>query len=185
MKQLSSMTTGPACKRLQHAADAGAARDVAVLADLGAGADRGPGVDHGAAVDIGAEIDEARHQDDARGDIGGAADDAAGDGAEAGGAEAGIVPAGELGRHLVEPDRRAEAGRPDRRGSTLMSLRRNDSSTAFFSHWLTCQSSPTRSATRKRPSSRPASAASTASRTAPLVPVLSWSRFSQADLMAF
>ena len=46
-------------QRLEHAADAGAAGDVAVLADLRAGADRGPGVDHGAAVDIGAEIDEA------------------------------------------------------------------------------------------------------------------------------
>src|SRR5205823_251364 len=40
-------------RRLQgfeHAADAGAAGNMAVLADLRAGADRGPGVDHGAAV---------------------------------------------------------------------------------------------------------------------------------------
>src|SRR3954468_4409442 len=70
-------------------------------------------------------------------------------------------------------------------GIVVMSLRRNDSSTAFLSHWLTCQSSPARSAPRKRPSSSPASAASTASRTAPWVPVLSWSRISQADSMAF
>src|SRR5690606_37147805 len=35
-------------QRLQHAADAGAAGDVAVFPDLGAGTDRGPGVDHGA-----------------------------------------------------------------------------------------------------------------------------------------
>src|SRR6266403_844560 len=71
-------------QRLEHAADADAAREVAVLADLRAGADRRPGVDHGAAVDIGADIDEARHQHDARGDIGGAADDAGGHRTEAG-----------------------------------------------------------------------------------------------------
>ena len=73
----------PGLQRLQHAADAGAAGDVAVLADLGAGADRGPGIDHGAAVDPRADIDEARHQHDARRDIGRAAHDAAGHGAEA------------------------------------------------------------------------------------------------------
>src|SRR5438552_9705982 len=58
-------------RRLQgfeHAADAGAAGNMAVLADLRAGADRGPGVDHGAAVDIGAEIDERGHQHHARRD---------------------------------------------------------------------------------------------------------------------
>ena len=62
-------------QRLEHAADAGAAGDVAVLADLRAGADRRPGVDHGALVHIGAEIDEARHQHHARRDIGRAAHD--------------------------------------------------------------------------------------------------------------
>ena len=39
---------GAGLQRLEHAADAGAAGDVAVLADLRAGADGGPGVDHGA-----------------------------------------------------------------------------------------------------------------------------------------
>ena len=48
MKQLSSMITGSGLQRLKHAADAGAAGDMAVLADLRAGADRRPGVDHGA-----------------------------------------------------------------------------------------------------------------------------------------
>ncbi len=78
-----------------------------VLADLGAGADRGPGVDHAAAIDMGAEIDEAGHQHDARGDVGRAAHDAARHGAEAGLAEPCAIPAGELGRHLVPPDRPA------------------------------------------------------------------------------
>ena len=103
MKQLSSMITGPACKRLQHAADAGAAGDVHVLADLRAGADRRPGVDHGAGIDMGAEIDEGRHQHHARRDIGRAPHDAVGHGAEAGSREIGRAPAGELGRHLVPP----------------------------------------------------------------------------------
>ena len=78
MKQLSSMMTGPGLQRLEHAADAGAAGDVAVLADLRAGADRRPGVDHGAAIDIGAEIDEGRHQHHARRDEGRAAHHAPG-----------------------------------------------------------------------------------------------------------
>src|SRR5262249_48663368 len=60
----------PRLQRLQYAADAGAARDVAVLADLRTGADSRPGVDHGASVDIGAEIDEGRHQHYARRHIG-------------------------------------------------------------------------------------------------------------------
>ena len=75
-------------QRLEHAADADAAREVAVLADLRAGADRRPGIDHGAAADIGADIDEARHQHDVGRDIGRAAHDAARHGAEAGVAEA-------------------------------------------------------------------------------------------------
>ena len=59
MKQLSSMMTGFGLQRLEHAADADAAGEMAVLADLRARADRRPGVDHRACVDIGAEIDEA------------------------------------------------------------------------------------------------------------------------------
>src|SRR5262249_53094956 len=55
--------------RLQHAADADAARKVTVLADLRAGADGRPGIYHGAAVDVGADIHEARHQHDVRRDI--------------------------------------------------------------------------------------------------------------------
>src|SRR3546814_2605706 len=45
-------------QRLQHAADARAAGDVAVLADLRAGADGGPGVDHRARADVRADVDE-------------------------------------------------------------------------------------------------------------------------------
>src|SRR6185437_13564030 len=67
-------------------------------------------------------------------------------------------------------------------GITSMSLSRNDSSTAFFSHWLTCQRpSAWRSATRASPRSSKLSALSTALRTAPLVlgPILS--RLSKAS----
>ena len=46
MKQLSSMMVGRGLQRLEHAADADAARQVHVPADLRARADRGPGVDH-------------------------------------------------------------------------------------------------------------------------------------------
>src|SRR5262245_29312957 len=69
-------------------------------------------------------------------------------------------------------------------GMTVMSLRRNDSSTAFLSHWLTCQVpfGPF-SATRASPRSSRSSAASTASRTGPLVAGLTSLRFSKASSM--
>src|SRR5690606_33638781 len=57
-------------QRLEHAADAGAAADVAIPADLGAAADGGPGVDHGAGADVGANVDEARHQHHVLADVG-------------------------------------------------------------------------------------------------------------------
>src|SRR6202040_1129440 len=50
---------------------------------------------------------------------------------------------------------------------TCISFRRNDSSTAFFSHWWTCHSPACFSATRRRPESSASSACSTASRTEP------------------
>src|SRR6266851_906843 len=90
-------------ERLEHAADADAAREVAVLADLSAGPDGRPGIDHGGAVDIGTEIDEARHQNDARRDESGPPDDRARHGAETGRAKARGVPAREFRRHLVPP----------------------------------------------------------------------------------
>src|SRR4051812_41623715 len=69
-------------------------------------------------------------------------------------------------------------------GITLMSLRRNDSSTAFLSHWLTLHlPSDPRSATRASPLSSSSSALSTASRTSPLVVVEMPSRASKALLM--
>ena len=51
-----------------------------------------------------------------------------------------------------------------------MSFRRNDSSTAFFSHWLTVQPPSPFSATRTSPLSSRSSVFSTASRTTPVVP---------------
>jgi hypothetical protein len=63
---------------------------------------------------------------------------------------------------------------------TALGFRRNDSSTAFFSHWWTVQSFPVFSATRASPESSRARAASTASRTAPLVETLTSARASQA-----
>ncbi len=100
-------------QRLEHAADADAAGDVAVLADLRAGADRRPGVDHGAGIHIGAEIDERGHQHHARRDIGGAAHDAARHRAKAGGAEILVVPIVEFRRHLVPPGRMRRPARND------------------------------------------------------------------------
>ena len=61
-----------------------------------------------------------------------------------------------------------------------MSLRRKESSTAFFSHWWTGQPSGPFSATRSSPRSRPSSAASTASRISPAVCGPTWSRASKA-----
>src|SRR5215472_10182958 len=69
-------------------------------------------------------------------------------------------------------------------GMMLMSLRRNDSSTAFFSHWLTFHLPfDSRVATRASPLSSSSSARSTASRTSPLVAVETPSRASKAALM--
>jgi hypothetical protein len=79
---------GSGLERLEHAADAGAARNVHALADLRAAADRRPGIDHRAFADIGAEVDEAGHQHHALGDEGAAPHDRAGHHAEAGLAEA-------------------------------------------------------------------------------------------------
>ena len=99
----------PGLKRLEHAADPGAARNVDVPADLGAAADGRPGVDHRAFADARADVDEARHQHRAGRDVGAAADDRAGNRAEAGVGELLLAPAGELGRHLVPPVRAARA----------------------------------------------------------------------------
>ena len=84
------------------------------LADLRAGADRHPGVDHGLLADIGAEVDEARHQHRVGRNVGRAPHDRARHGAETGGAERALVPAGELRRNLVPPDRAARAAGHDR-----------------------------------------------------------------------
>src|SRR6218665_1747500 len=69
---------------------------------------------------------------------------------------------------------------------TWLSFRRNDSSTAFLTHWFTCHW-PTawRSATRRRPVSRSARTLSTASRTSPWVAALMVARFSHAVSMMF
>jgi hypothetical protein len=52
--------------RLEHAADADAAREVDVGADLRARPDGRPGVDHRPRADPGADVDVPRHEDDAR-----------------------------------------------------------------------------------------------------------------------
>ena len=64
--------------------------------------------------------------------------------------------------------------------TTSMSLRRNDSSTAFLSHWLTRHAPSVFSATRACPPSRRRKASSTASRTAPRVAGVTAARSSQA-----
>ena len=50
-------------RRLEHAADADAAREVHALADLRARPDRRPGVDHRVGADARADVHVARHQD--------------------------------------------------------------------------------------------------------------------------
>src|SRR5690606_18122693 len=95
-------------QRLQHAADAGAAGDVAVFPDLGAGTDRGPGVDHGALVHPGADVDEAGHQHHVPAEVGAATDEGARHHAHAQLAELGLAEVAETGGHLVpERGRRA------------------------------------------------------------------------------
>ena len=173
MKQSSSMITGSACSGSSTPPMPTPPERWHVLADLRAGADRGPGVDHGALVDIGADIHEARHQHDARRDVGRAAHDGAGHGAEAGFLEAVLAPAGELQRHLVVPG--AGGACPSARNRSGGS----DSSTAFFSHWLTFQPpAPSGSATRAWPESSASSAASTAARSDPPVAEVTRSRTS-------
>src|SRR5690606_13961351 len=95
-------------QRLEHAADAGAAGDVAVLADLGAGADRGPGVDHGALAHVRTDVDEARHQHHVLAEMRAAAGDGARHHAHAELAELGLAVALEAQRHLV-PERTRRA----------------------------------------------------------------------------
>ena len=66
-----------------------------------------------------------------------------------------------------------------------MSCSRKPSSTAFFAHWLTCQTpSSRRSATRTAPLSRASSVVSIAARAAPPVSGVMVSRASHAASMA-
>src|SRR5690606_20082959 len=109
----------PGLDRLEHAADAHAARQVHVLADLRARADRRPGVDHGALVDIGADVDVARHHHHIAPDERAAARDRRRHDTEAALAELFRRVVGELGRHLVEVLRGAArhglvVGQPER-----------------------------------------------------------------------
>ncbi len=62
----------------------------------------------------------------------------------------------------------------------VMSLRRKDRSTAFFSHWCTTHSPVSFEATRSVPESSRFRAVSTASRTSPFVAALISARFSKA-----
>ena len=123
------------------------------------------------AADIGAEIDERGHQHDAGRDIGRAAHDGAGHGPEAGLLKSSaVMPAnleGTLSHQLAPPGAPAIGS---------MSLRRNDSRTAFLSHWFTTQAPSVFSATRALPLSSRSSAVSTASRTSPRVAGLTVSR---------
>src|SRR5690606_13332587 len=59
---------GAGLQRLEHTANAHAARQVYARADLGAGAYRGPGVHHGAFAHVSADVHIRRHQDRTLGD---------------------------------------------------------------------------------------------------------------------
>ncbi len=117
-------------QRLQHAADADAAREMHVLADLGAGADRRPGIDHGAGIDIGADIDEGRHQDHAGREIGARARPPCGTMRKPRGAEARSRPSPRTWRAPC-PEHALARGPL---AMIMLSVRRKESSTAFFSH---------------------------------------------------
>ena len=80
----------PALRRLEHAADPDAAREVHALADLRARADRRPGVDHRALADARADVHVARHQDHAGLEERAVARDARRHDAHAGGREAAL-----------------------------------------------------------------------------------------------
>jgi hypothetical protein len=60
---------GTRARRLEHAADADAAREVDIRADLRPGADRRPRVHHRARADPRADVHVARHHHDARREI--------------------------------------------------------------------------------------------------------------------
>ena len=109
MKQLSSMMVGLGLQRLEHAADADAARQMHVLADLRARADRGPGVHHRAAVDIGADVHVGRHQHDVGRDVGAAARDGGRHHAHAAGAE--LRPSSLVGDTSAAPCRSSACSR--------------------------------------------------------------------------
>ena len=172
----------PGLHRLEHAADADAAREVHVPADLRAGADRRPGVDHRALADIGAEVDEGGHQHDARARYRPSGAPRSRHRAEAGGAPVVVGPALELRIDLVPPAAALRAARlraPCR-------CRRKPSSTAFFAHWLTRQAPsglPLGDAQR-RPCRAPPASVSIAARSAPPVCGVIVSRASQAASMA-
>src|SRR3569832_2433979 len=87
--------------RLEHAADADAARQMHILADLRARAHRRPGIDHRAFIDIGADVDIGRHQDHVLGDEAAAPRNNKQDHAESALGEILGAVAGEFGRHLI------------------------------------------------------------------------------------
>ena len=89
-------------RRLEHAADADAAREVHVGADLRARADRRPGVDHRPRPDPGADVHVAGHQHDALGEERAVAGDARRDDPDA------------VRRHLLQRDLVLEGERADR-----------------------------------------------------------------------
>ena len=152
-------------QRLEHAADADAAREMHVLADLRAGADGRPGVDHGALVDIGADVDEARHQHDALARCRRRGARRARHGAEAGVAEAVLAPALELRRHLVPP------GAPPGPPSTIAVVVEAEREQHRLLEPLVDAAIRRRSSRRRAPCRYRAARAprSTASRTAPFV----------------
>ena len=162
MKQWSSMIVGRGLQRLEHAADAGAAGEVAVLADLRARTDRRPGVDHRAGADVRADVDEARHQHHVLAEV-----------ARRGARPRPAPRARRACGSALRRSPRSAVGTLSQNGAGLalrsaaMSLVRKYSSTAFFSHSLTFQPPlPSGSATRNSPVSRPSITRSTDGRVA-------------------
>ena len=92
---------GARLHRLQHAANAYAARQMHMLADLCARAYCGPGVHHRALIHIGTNVHVAGHQDRALGDVAAAPRHRGRHHAHTGFAHLLFTQVGELGGHLV------------------------------------------------------------------------------------
>ena len=158
MKQLSSMMVGFACSGSSTPPMPTPPDRCTFLPIWAQLPDRRPGVDHRAFVDVGADVHVGGHQHDVLRDVGAAAGDC---GRARRGSRRPRNPR-RVSRRTWSAPCRSTASMPP--GITRLSCSRNESSTAFLSHWCVCHLPSIFSATRSSPRSSRAIAASTASR---------------------